>query len=382
MAGYMEVIVTWKRLVFVCALLVCLLVLTLHASGQNGPCLKQYQYCAICGDTFIPGSICTTEITFLAVCTVPSPACAPPPAPYEKCAGCASSAAGPGAAPGPGADAGAGAGAGAGPPPPVMTGKPVNVATGNAFIRQLDLRVPGLGGGLTQVRTWNSRWPYTQTASQVGMFGPNWRSTYEERVFLGSDNYMKYARSDGSFISFAYLGPVWVVAGGPTGNPNNNVVQVTNMSQGATNWTITFQNGEQRIFNATSGSLMSITDRNGNTTQLTYDSLNRLVTVTDPVSRTITYTYQSPTSYLVTGVSTSVGISLSYAYDTQNRLSQVTNPDLTTLNFAYNSQSLITSVTDMNGKVLESHTYDSESRGLTSTRALGVESITLTYPNP
>jgi YD repeat-containing protein len=214
------------------------------------------------------------------------------------------------------------------------------------------------------------------------MFGPNWRSTYEERVFLGSDNYMKYARSDGSFISFAYLGPVWEVAGGPSGNPNNNVLQVTNMSQGAMNWTITFQNGEQRVFNAASGSLMSITDRNGNTTQLTYDSLNRLVTVTDPASRTITYTYQNPTSYLVTGISTSVGLSLSYAYDTQSRLSQVTNPDLTTLTFAYNTQSLITSVTDMNGKVLESHTYDSASRGLTSSRALGVESITLIYPNP
>jgi YD repeat-containing protein len=193
---------------------------------------------------------------------------------------------------------------------------------------------------------------------------------------------MKYARSDGSFISFAYLGPVWVIAGGPTGNPNNNVLQVANMSQGATTWTITSQNGEQRIFNNLSGSLMSITDRNGNTTQLTYDALNRLVTVTDPVSRTITYTYQSPTSYLVTGVSSSVGLSLSYAYDTQSRLSQVTNPDSTTLNFAYNAQSLISSVTDSSGKVLESHTYDSASRGLTSTRALGVESITLTYPNP
>jgi YD repeat-containing protein len=353
--------VTLKRFVLVFAFVACLLGLAMHSAAQSG-CSKQYQFCALCGDKLIPGSICYTEITFLAVCIVPSPACAPAAAPYENCPTC---------------DA-----ARAGLPPPAVGGKPVNLATGNTFIRQQDLRVPGLGGGLTQVRTWNSKWPYTQTASQVGMFGPNWRSTYEERVFLGSDNYMKYARSDGSFISFAYLGPVWAIAGGPTGNPNNNVLQVTNMSQGATNWTIAFQDGEQKIFNNVSGSLMSITDRNGNTTQLTYDALNRLVTVTDPVSRTITYTYQSPTSYLVTGVSSSVGLSLSYAYDTQSRLSQVTNADLTTLTFAYNSQSLITSVTDSNGKVLESHTYDSATRGLTSSRALGVESITFTYPNP
>jgi len=338
-----------------------LLVLTVHTSAQQQNCVTQYQFCALCGDTLIPGSTCVAEITFLAVCSVPSPACAPPSAPYEDCPTCA---------------------ARKRQPAPPKGGQPINLATGNTFITQQDLSVPGLGGGLTLVRTWNSKWPYTQTAFQVGMFGPNWRSTYEERVFLGSDNYMKYSRSDGSFVSFAYLGPVWMIAGGPTGNPNSNVLQVTNMKQNPTAWTITFQDGEQRIFNATSGSLMSIVDRNGNTTQLTYDATNRLVTVTDPASRTLTFTYQSPTSGLVTGVSSSVGTSLSYVYDAQNRLSQVTYPDSTTLNFTYNSQSLITSVTDSNGKVLESHTYDSSNRGLTSTSALGVEAVTVSYPNP
>jgi YD repeat-containing protein len=128
--------------------------------------------------------------------------------------------------------------------------------------------------------------------------------------------------------------------------------------------------------------LTTIIDRNGNTTTLTNDSANRLATVTDPASRHLYFTYGSPSSHLVTGVSSDVGISLSYAYDAQGRLSQVTNPDLSTLTFAYDSQSLITSVTDSNGKVLESHTYDSSGRGLTSSRAAGVESVTLSYPNP
>src|SRR5256886_16784570 len=39
-------------------------------------------------------------------------------------------------------------------------------------------------------------------------------------------------------------------------------------------WTITFQNGEQRRFDGTSGMLTSIIDRNGNTTTLTYDGGN------------------------------------------------------------------------------------------------------------
>jgi len=33
----------------------------------------------------------------------------------------------------------------------------------------------------------------------------------------------------------------------------------------------------------------------------------------------------------------------------------------------------------MKGKLLEAHTYDSQSRGLTSTRANGADSVSLTY---
>jgi YD repeat-containing protein len=217
-------------------------------------------------------------------------------------------------------------------------------------------------------------WPSTQLASQIGYFGPNWRSNFEERVFLGSDNYIKYARGDGSFWSFGVSGGVWTVAA-----PAN---QSATLTQNATTWTITFQNGEKRVFDFNSGSLTAIIDRNGNTTQLTYDGLNRLVTVTDPASRHLNFTYASSSSYLITGVSSDVGISLTYTYDTQGRLIQVTNPDQSTLNFTYNAQSLITAVTDASGKVLESHTYDSGARGLTSSRAGGVEALTLTYPNP
>jgi len=192
---------------------------------------------------------------------------------------------------------------------------------------------------------------------------------------------MRYARSNGSFWAFAYVGngAFAVAAPASLGGSGGSYATLRTPTIPAPNSTITFQSGEQRIFNGTSGLLLSIVDRNGNTTTLTYDGANRLTTVTDPASRTLPFTYASPSSHLVTGVSSSVGISLTYAYDAQNRLSQVTNQDSTTLNFAYDSQSRITSVTDSSGKVLESHTYDSKSRGSTSSRALGVEAVTLSY---
>ncbi len=275
---------------------------------------------------------------FLSICTVPNTMCAPPPPPGGGgCPACS---------------------------------KPISLATGNTYIQQTDLKIPGLGSGLTLDRTWNSQWP-SSLASQVGSFGPNWRSTYEERVFLGSDGYMRYARGDGSFWSFAVGGPGWAVVG--PGNAGATLVQ------GSTYWTLTLKNGEQRHFDINSGSLTAIIDRNGNTTQLTYDGLNRLQTVSDPASRHLTFTYASTTSFIVTGVSSDVGLSLTYAYDSQNRLSQVTKPDQTTLTFQYDSNSMITAVLDANSKVLESHTYDSSQRGLTSSRANGVEAVTISY---
>jgi YD repeat-containing protein len=352
----------FKRLSVVLFVLACLVfVLTFSVEAQSGNgCSLQIQFCGLCGDPPIPGADCFVEITYISICIVPSAACAPAAAPDEACTDCNTARSGQTAT--------------------AVASSPVNLATGNTYIRETDLKIPGLGGGLTLVRTWNSKWPSTQTAFQIGMFGQNWRSTYEERVFLGSDNYMKYSRSDGSFWSFGYAGPLWVLAAPSTGSPTGT--SFIGMVQTPTTWTIMLSSGEQRVFNNASGSLTAIIDRNGNTTQLTYDALNRLVTVTDPASRHLTFTYQNSSSRLVTGVSSDVGVSVSYAYDAQSRLSQVTNQDLSTVTFTYNAQSQITSVTDSNGKVLESHTYDSGARGLTSSRALGVEAVTLSYPNP
>jgi len=251
--------------------------------------------------------------------------------------------------------------------------KPISLASGNTFIEESDVSLPGLGGGLKLRRTWNSTWPATQTTNQVGSFGPKWKSNYDERVYVGADHFVKYATGDGDFWSFGLSssGPGFSVAA-----PAN--VKAT-LVAGTTTWTLTFQNGEKRLFNIGTGQLTAIIDRNGNTTQLSYDSSSRLVTVTDAASRHLYFAYANSSSLLVTGVSSDVGLSLSYSYDAQGRLAQVTKPDLTTTNFTYNSQSLITQVTDSQGKVLESHTYDSQSRGVTGSLANGVGSVTISY---
>jgi YD repeat-containing protein len=316
----------------------------------------------------LPGSYNCSPFpgTYAYVCLINTNQCSPAASSSETtCTQC-------NAAPGGGGAGGSGGAGGGGIP---IAGRPISLSTGNTFINETDVALPGLAGGLTLRRTWNSMWPISQAALQLGIFGPNWRSTFEERIFVGGDNYIKYSRSDGSFWSFGVnitSGSGWAVAA-----PAN---VAADLEQGLTCWTLTFQNGEQRRFDNTTGNLIAIVDRNGNTTQISYDSSNRLTTVTDPASRHLTFTYGSPSSYLVTGVSSDVGLSLTYSYDNQGRLSTVTKPDLSTVSFAYNTQSLITSVVDPNGKVLESHTYDTNFRGLSSSQANGVNALTVTYP--
>ena len=70
-----------------------------------------------------------------------------------------------------------------------------------------------------------------------------------------------------------------------------------------------------------------------------------------------------------------------YNYDPQGRLIKVTRPDNPFTTFEYDGNSLISAVKDTDGKLLEGHTYDSLGRGLTSTRANGVDAITVSYPN-
>jgi YD repeat-containing protein len=210
------------------------------------------------------------------------------------------------------------------------------------------------------------------------MFGNRWRSSFEERlVFVASDSYVKYLRSDGSVWSFGVTNstaPYVYKLAAPA------IDTTTTITEGTGTLVVTSKNGEKRVFDGTSGMLQSIVDRNGNTTQLSYDSANRLASVTDPASRHVYFNYPDSSSTLVSSVTSDVGITLSYAYDSQGRLTRVTNPDNSFVTFEYDPQSMITAVKDSEGKILEAHTYDVLGRGLTGSRANGVEAVTVTYP--
>ena len=257
---------------------------------------------------------------------------------------------------------------------------PIDLATGNTDIQQTDVVLPGLGGGLTLSRTWNS-----QTVG-YGMFGRGWTSNVEQRLDIGGDGLIKHLQGNGSIWSYGWstytpdgYGSIYYLAG-----PRN---AGSTLEVDTTSWTVTLKNGDRRIFDRVSGVLLFLVDRNGNTTQLSYDVANHRITITDPAFRHLYLNY-SPVNIgtfyvnLVMTVTSDFGVSVSYQYDALGHLAKVIKPDNTFLTFNYgvgNLGDFITAVKDSDGKVLESHTYDPQGRGLTGSRAGGIDALTVSY---
>ena len=255
-------------------------------------------------------------------------------------------------------------------------GAPINVTNGNVWIQHRDYSVPGLGGGLELVRTWNSLYGSGAPSYYATMFGLNWVSTYEESLTgPDSNNYLTYWRGDGSSWSFYYNSALNSYS--LASPPNVRAQLVANPTGG---FTLTLADHTQRVFNA-QNSLAAIIDRNNNQTTINYDNLGRVTSVASPGGKTLTFAYGDPdNSYLVTTAQDSVGTVATYTYDGSSRLTLVSYPDGSALNFTYDpNSSMILSVTDSQGKLLEAHTYDTQNRGLTSTRANGVDSVSLSY---
>jgi YD repeat-containing protein len=218
---------------------------------------------------------------------------------------------------------------------------------------------------------------------------------------------MKYGRGEGDFWSLGYSGgssdgvvekyqvaaPA-MIAGSGAGGGGATLVRdsSTATSTYTPPWTFTFSNGEQRIFDATTGNLLSIVDRNGNTTTINYDAQNRIRSVADPAGHTLTFNYSDAVN---PGQVTSIGdgcttcpggstiATYQYFQDGTARLQKVTYADGSSVTFQYNDPSsnlLISAVVDGAGKVLEAHSYDANARGVTSSQAQGVNAVTVSYP--
>jgi YD repeat-containing protein len=184
-------------------------------------------------------------------------------------------------------------------------------------------------------------------------------------------DFIRAIRADGKMIPF--LGPTLNAPQDPTVSERLEVLP--------SGFKLTTKDDEVELY-ALNGKLLSITNREGLTQTLTYDTSGNLTTVTDPFGRTLTFTYGGPQRWIQT-VTTPDGV-LQYAYVSQSgaeSLGSVTYPDGRTRSYLYAppagfvpTSNLLSGIVDEKGVQYATFTYQGASGGdslVTSTQHAG-----------
>jgi RHS repeat-associated protein len=256
-------------------------------------------------------------------------------------------------------------GYGGGPNPNV--GCPVNVLNGNVWFDQTDIRIPGVGRRLALVRSYNSK---LAGASVGGAFGRGWFHRFESKLNFFPWRGIKLRKGNGEPIFFE----------DPTGSGTYAArlpkTETSSIVKSGAIYTRYFRIGGSEAYDA-NGFLISLTDTSGNMTTLTRDPSGNLLAVADSGGRSLSFSYDG--SGHITAVTGPLGVIASYVYDVNGFLQAVTYGDGSGYTFAYDASGRVLSVTDVSGRVLETHTYDTNGNGITSECSGGQHRFTIAY---
>ena len=206
-------------------------------------------------------------------------------------------------------------------------------------------------------------------------------------------------RGGGKAYTFKLVSGAWA----SDADINGQLTSQLNAAGGITEWTYTTEDMEVEHYNPV-GQLISITDRAGQTTTLSYSDgsatlpnggyvldatgapttailpAGRLIRITDAYQHSINLGYDA-SSHIVKMTDPAGGI-YGYAYDVNNNLVSVTYPDNKTKQYLYENATYphaLTGITDENGNRFATYAYDSNGRAISTEHAGGAERAALTY---
>jgi RHS repeat-associated protein len=251
---------------------------------------------------------------------------------------------------------------------------PVQTYTGNYTYSFADIAIQGRGPSPLFMRSYNSN------DTRIGPLGPGWTHSYNIRL-----------RSPGD-------GTNDVVLTGPQGrsdrytaNPDGSytpppAVYTTLVKNANGTYTATHKDQTTWTFHAT-GHLLRIEDRYGSISLLTYDDYGpsgKLLSVSDPAGRgALTFTYDASGRLQSVSDWLTPARTITFDYDGSGRLSHMTNREGNTTTYSYDgSTQRLTAITDANGHVAVTNTYDSQGRVATQKDARGIstgQQTTFTY---
>lgn len=248
---------------------------------------------------------------------------------------------------------------GGGPEPlPSVAAGPVDLSSGIVFYTHTDLKVSSARGSIAIHRY------YRTLDSNAGPFGVG--TSFDYSYGLDVLSYV----DGGQTITFVTPnGSQFPMSMQPNGTFANSQIPrlrgaVLTVNGPAGPYILTWVNGTQYTFtvNQSTGSagafLTSVTDLNGNTTTIVRSTSNplQILSMTDPVGRTITFTYGS--NNCVAQATDPIGRIVQYTYNAQGTLATFTDANGGVTSYTYDSANNLATITDPRGIVTEQNTYN------------------------
>ena len=179
-------------------------------------------------------------------------------------------------------------------------------------------------------------------------------------------------RDDGQMLRYP------VTTDGTVSNPPGVSMRLEVTGSG---FTLTDDQDTVETYNA-AGVLQSITSRAGVVQTLSYNSYGFWSGVTDSFGNSLSVTRVNSPAGNIVSIAVNSGGTVQYSYDSSQRLQTVTNLDGTTQSYVYGNSTFPNALTgeiDESGTTLSSWVYDSQERATSSTQAVGANAVTLAY---
>ena len=238
-------------------------------------------------------------------------------------------------------------------------GNPVNVTTGNKYQAEVDFQGPGM---LEMVRHYNSTLR-------------SWTHSYLMRV-ASNGRVTAVLRPDGKIYRYTGHGPgSWT----PGDNSiNARLTQLVAIGPNDPTWRLVTEKDTVELYDR-HGLPLSITARGGTSLHLAYSG-GLLRAVTDDWGRSLTFAYDGA-NRLVSHTSPG-GRVTQLGYDSMRRLSTVTYPDFTSRAYVYEDPARpfhLTGIIDENGSRFATFAYGAKGKAISTEHALGTLHYQLQY---
>ncbi len=279
----------------------------------------------------------------------------------------------------------------------VGAGNPINVMSGNKYLREEDMSaLPGVLG-LEIVRHYNSI--HSGVNAVPGSVGRGWKLSYETQLLVAGGG-MQLVQADGAVTNFSR--DVLRPAIATSSNPAQGMIHVKRQRSG-TEYLWRWIDGRELTFDHR-GKLMQIKAATGEVVSLLYDAQGLLVKVTDPQGRSLRLAYPDRQTARrgdrfrgVEAIDSPVG---RFVYqhgstapkgaviDGRNllaNLARVRHPnDSQVREYHYEDArhpTYLTGIT-IGGQRFATYGYNGDGKGVLSTHAGNADKVTLDYPRP